>query len=69
MKKTRLFAIAMTCFGATVFMTSCGGNDTNTTPDETSIESEQMYERGGDPLPSQGAPTDTLRTEDTVRTL
>lgn len=54
--------------GISAFVISCGGNntETNTSPDETSIESEQMYERGDEPLQGTGANTDTTMTGDTT---
>lgn len=60
MKKIRIIATAMILCGASVFMISCGGdNNTETTPDDSSIQSEDMYEEGDEPLQGTGADTDT----------
>lgn len=65
MKKIRLMATAIILCGASVFMTSCGGNNTETTPDESSIQSEDMYEEGDEPLQGTGADTDTTNDDNT----
>lgn len=62
MKKIRLIVTVMIFCGASVFMVSCGGNNTETTPDESSIQSEDMYEEGDEPLEGTGVDTDTTGT-------
>lgn len=55
--------------GTTIFLPSCGGSTTTeTAPDESSIQSEQMYEHGDEPLQETGADTDTAGTDTTGTT-
>ena len=62
MKKIKLMVTAMIFCGASVFMISCGGNDTKTSPDESSIQTVDDYEEGDEPLQGTGADSDTAGT-------
>lgn len=62
MKKIRIIATAMAFCGASFFMVSCGGNNAETSPDESSIQTEDDYEEGDEPLQSTGADSDTATT-------
>jgi hypothetical protein len=70
MKKIKLLTMAMACCGTLLFMVSCGGEntETNTTPDESSIQTEHDYKHGDEPLQGTGADGDTTMTGDTATT-
>lgn len=62
MKKLNQIATAILFCGASLFMVSCGGNNTETTPDENSIQTMDDYEEGDEPLEGTGLDTDTTGT-------
>lgn len=70
MKNIRQIATTAACCGIFLFMVSCGGEntETNTTPDESSIQTEHDYEHGDEPLQGTGADSDTTMTGDTATT-
>jgi len=67
MKKIRLVLLATLFTGTSVLMMSCGGNSAQETePDESSIQSEDMYEEGDEPLESTGANDDDTADTTTI---
>ena len=67
MKRNSLFTAAIV-LGASMCLTSCGGEntETTTTPNSTSIESEDAYERDRTRIGDTEADTSGMMMEDTT---